>query len=206
MDNYPFDASALHADAIDLYNDTYQALRNKLTIQHTGNIDFNLEQFEALRNYASLNLRGSFVIKQENSNDGYVLFVESTSDRAGGHGQHKQSVCQTWVLVFMKNDFDRVLIRKETLRDKLIELVHPVELDFEDDKAFSDTWYVLVSDRNKAIRGMDRNFRNALMDIRHEDFIIEIIGHTLIAGSRDPIMPETAVQLAEFAERVCKFC
>ena len=106
----------------------------------------------------------------------------------------------------MKSDFDRVLIRHETLADKIIELVHPVELDFEDDKAISDTWYVLVNDRNKAARSIDRSFRNSVMDLRHDDFMIEIIGHTLIAGSLYSIMPETAVHLAEFVERLCKLC
>ena len=206
MENCPFDTVGLNSDNIDLYADTYKALKSKLTVQLTGNIDFNLEQFEVFRDCETINLRGSFVIKQENGNDSYVLFVESTRDVAGGRNMRRGDVSQTWVMAFMKNDFDRVLIRRETLADKLIELVHPVELDFEDDKAFSDTWFVLVNDRNKALRGMDRAFRNAVMDLRHEDFTIEVVGHTLIAGSPYSVMPETAVHLAEFAERVCKWC
>lgn len=206
MENYPFDTSGLDSDNINLYHDTYLALQKRLNIQRTGNIDFGLEQFEMFRGCDTLNLRGAFAIKQENGNDSYVLFVESTRDVAGRYNMQRANVYQTWVVAFMKNDFDRVLIRRETIADKLIELVHPVELDFEDDKAFSDTWYVQVNDRNKAARAMDRSFRNAVMDLRHDDFTIEIAGHTLIAGSPYSVMPESAVQLAEFAERLCKWC
>jgi len=206
MENYPFDTVGLGSDTIDLFNDTYIALKNKLNLQHTGNIDFHLEQFEVFKACEEVNLRGSFAIKHENGNDCYVLFVEA---RFGGTGKIERYVkfaYQTWVVVYLKNDFDRVLIRRETLTDKIIELVHPVELDFDDDKAFSDTWFVLVNDRNKALRCFDRNFRNAVMDLRHDNFLIEIVGHTLIAGSPYPIMPESAVHLAEFAERLCELC
>ena len=206
MENYPFDVAGLGCDAIDLFNDTYKALKANLDVHLTGNIDFHLEQFEVFRQYEDVNLRGSFAIKQQNGNDCYVLFVQTRWSGMGKIERYVKFAYQTWVVAYLKNDFDRILIRHETLADKIIELVHPVELDFEDDKAFSDTWYVLVNDRNKALRSIDRNFRNAVMDLRHDEFTIEILGHTLIAGSTNPIMPETAVHLAEFAERLCKFC
>jgi hypothetical protein len=79
-------------------------------------------------------------------------------------------------------------------------------LDFDDDKAFSDTFYVLVNDRYKAESAMNRDFRNVIMDMRHEDVIIEIIGHTLIIGHRKPIMPETTIKLAEFVARIASNC
>ncbi|HZY38331.1 MAG TPA: hypothetical protein VFE53_16855 [Mucilaginibacter sp.] len=206
MENYPFDTTGLGSDTIDLFNDTYKALQSKLEVQLTGNIDFSLTQFEVFKEYEGVNLRGSFAIKQQNGNDCYALLVEAHWSEMGRYERYNKCEYQTWVVAYLKNDFDRVLIRRETLADKIIELVHPVELDFDDDKAFSDTFYVLVNDRNKAIRSIDRNFRNAVMDLRHDDLVIEIVGHTLIAGSPYPIMPGTAVQLAEFAERLCKLC
>jgi hypothetical protein len=205
MENYPFDTADLTSDIIDLFSDTYEALKAKFGIQVTGNIDFQLEQFEVFSGY-DVNIRGSYALKHENGNDCYVLFVETHSSTMGKYERVHHYQYQTWALAYVKNDFDRVLIRRETLTDKIIELVHPVEVDFEDDKAFSDTFYVLVNDRDKAVRGIDRNFRNAVMDIREDGFMVEIIGHTLIAGSQNPSMPGMAVHLAEFAERICKSC
>ena len=105
-----------------------------------------------------------------------------------------------------KKNFGRVLIRRETLADKFIELMHPVELDFKEDKPFSDTFYVLVNDHQKAVSAIDRNFRNAVMDIRGDDFIIEIVDHTLIIGNHKPVTAEKAIYLAEFVARVSSMC
>ena len=177
MENYPFDTTGLNGDTIDLFNDTYLSLKAKFDVEVTGNIDFQLEQFEVFSGYNDVNIRGSYAIKQDNGYDCYALFVEAHSSVMGKNQRFHHYQYQTWALAYVKNDFDRVLIRRETLTDKIIELVHPVELDFDEDKAFSDTFYVLVNDRDKAIRGIDRNFRNAVMDIRDDGFVVEIAGH-----------------------------
>jgi len=206
MDNLPFDSVGLCADEIDRLCDTYNALKAKLHIEFTGNIDFHLEQFEVFRNYFDIKLRESYAIKHFN-NDSYLLFVETHARMMNYKtGMHESYENQTWALAYLKKDFGRVLIRRETLADKIIELVHPVELDFEEDKAFSDTFYVLVNDHQKAISAIDRNFRNAVMDVRHEDFTIEVIEHTLIVGDRQPMSPERAVYLAEFVARLSSLC
>lgn len=206
MENYPFDTTGLSCDIIDLFNDTYKLLKARLEFHLTGNIDFQLEQFEIFRRYDDINIRGSYAIKESRGNDCYVLFVEAHSSVMGKYQRFHTYEYQTWAIAYLKHDFDRVLIRRETLTDKIIELVHPVELDFEEDKAFSDTFYVLVNDRDKAASAITRDFRNAVMDIRHEDFLIEVIEHTLIIGSQDPISPERAVYLAEFVARVASMC
>jgi len=206
MDNYPFDTVGLGCDQIDLFNDTYKALKSKFNIETTGYIDFHLEQFDVFKNYINLNLRGSFVIKHQNK-ESYVLFTENHFRMAGGRGPAiEMHGCQTWALAFLKKDFGRVLIRRETLTDKILELVHPVELDFDEDKPFSDTFYVLVNDHQKATEAINRNFRNAVMDIRHDDFVIEIMEHTLIIGDQNPVSPERAVYLAEFVARLSSMC
>ena len=203
----PFTTSGLNVEEINRFQNTYDTLKENFSIQSTGHIDFNLEQFEVFKPYLDTITRDSYVLKQDNNNDSYVLFVETHLKKRNAssviidHYEH-----QTWALAYLKNDFGRVLIRPETLRDKLIELIHPVELDFSEDKAFSDTFYVLVNDHEKAIKAINRNFRNAVMDIRADDFIIEIVNHTLIVGNRKPLSPEKAVHMAEFVERVCYTC
>lgn len=205
MNNFPFDTLGLCTEEIDRFYDTYKALKAKYPIETTGTIDFHLEQFEIFNNYVDVNLRDSFTIKHQH-NDSYLFFLETQSKNFQKGSVAGCMEYQTWALAYLKHDFGRVLIRRETLADKLIELVHPVELDFEEDKPFSDTFYVLTNDRTKATRAIDRNFRNAVMDVREDDFIIEIVEHTLVIGDRKPISPERAVFLAEFVTRVCNTC
>ncbi|HVW14173.1 MAG TPA: hypothetical protein VHB54_10130 [Mucilaginibacter sp.] len=206
--HYPFDTVGLTSEQIDLFQETYEALRAKFEIEPTGEIDFHLDTFEVFRGWTDVSARGSFVIKNARSNC-YVLFIEVhkkiTNFRSVPPTQDYYEY-QIWALAYVKKDFGRVLIRPETLADKLIELVHPVELDFDDDKAFSDTFYVLVNDRWKADIAMDRNFRNVVMDMRHEDVVFEVIDHTLIIGHNKPVSPDASIQLADFVVRVASLC
>jgi|SRR5579863_5740062 len=207
--NYTFDTVGLTSDQIDIFQETYEALRARFRVELTGDINFHLPDFEVFRDCENVDLRGSYVIKSART-DCYMLFVEIHKVKKDGNTRSSSVYdyyeYQTWALAYLKKDFSRVMIRPETLVDKLIELVHPVELDFEDDKAFSDTFYVLVNDRWKADAAIDRNFRNVVMDMRHEDVLIEVIDHTLIIGHNRPVSPDASVQLAEFVVRLCSNC
>jgi hypothetical protein len=206
MENLPFNTDGLGEKEIKQFATIHQALKEKFNIQHTGHIDFHLEQFEIFKYYLDFNLRDSYVIKHTN-NDCYVFFVDThhkTKDSKGHITDHY--TYQTWALAYLKQDMGRILIRPETLTDKILEIIHPLELDFEEDKAFSDAFYVVVNDHAKAIAGIDRNFRNAVMDIRHDDLVIEIVEHTLIIGNRRPISTDKALQMAAFVSRLCSMC
>jgi len=179
-------------------------LQQRFRVEQTGHIDFHLEQFSVFKNYSDVCLSSSYAVKNKN-NDSYILFTEATPKHAD-HGKTLATEHHVWALAYLKHDFGKVLIRRETLVDKIKELIHPVELDFAEDKAFSDTFYMLVSDRQKATTGADRNFRNVVMDIRLDDFVIEIVEHTLIIGNTQPRNAEKAMHLAEFVSRLCTTC
>lgn len=205
MDNLPFDTVGLTADAVNRFHDTYKALKAQFNIQPTGHIDFNLQQFEVFKNCLDVNIKGSYVIKQD-CGDSYILFVELHFKVSGTRHTFDQHEYQVWGLTYLKHNFGRALIRRETLTDKILELIHPLELDFKEDKAFSDTFYVVVNDYIKAGQGMNRDFRNAVMDIRDNDFMIEIVDHTLIIGNYDPIVAEKSIHLGEFVAKVASAC
>jgi hypothetical protein len=207
MNNLPFNITGLCAEEIERLHETYKALKEKFGIQFTGHIDFHLELFEVFKNHPGVHVRDCYVIKQDNNNDAYVLFIETHAQTVGENGAIiNHCEYQTWALAYLKHDFGRVMIRRETLTDKIIELIHPIELDFEEDKPFSDTFYVLVNDHKKAINAINRNFRNAVMDIREDNFVIEIVEHTLIIGNKKPITYEKAIYLADFVVRLASLC
>lgn len=184
------------------FSDTYQLLRQEFDIELTGYIDFQLNNFDVFKPCSSVELHSSYVIETEHDRC-YILFVETctkTQLTTGEIAEHRE--LQTWALAYLKHNFGRVKIRRETFTDKLFELVFPLEIDFKDDKAFSNTFYVLADDRPKAVAGITRDFRNAVMDIREDDFVIEIADHTLIIGNRKPISGQKAIYLAEFAVRL----
>ena len=187
------------------YLNTIQSLKAKFNLQQTGHIDFDLEQFEVFKHCHAVEVQRSYAIKS-NDDSSYILCVQThckAQEKTGITDTYDQ---QIWALAYLKQNLGRVLIRPETLRDKIVELIHPLEIDFKEDKAFSDTFYVVANDHEKAVNGINRHLRNAIMDVRHDDFIIEIVDHALIIGSKKNITPEKSVHLAEFVSRVAEMC
>jgi hypothetical protein len=170
-------------------------------VEIPGYINFQLEQFRVLKHYKQVNARDTFAIKNGGL-DSYMLFLEMSSNSVekGALKQHNQY--QPWALTYLKHNFGHVIIRSETLFDKIRELLLPIELDFDEDKPFSDRFYVLTDDKNKAEGAMNQAFRNAVMDIKETDFIIEIFEHTAIIGNRKPILPEHACYLADAVSKL----
>ncbi|MBD1394949.1 hypothetical protein [Mucilaginibacter glaciei] len=202
MNKLSFDVAGLTPVDIDAFDATCNHLRENYRVEVPGDIDFQLEQFETFNHYKDLNIRDTYAIKHIGA-DSYMLFLEmnpnAKSTRAELKHHHNY---QPWALTYLKQDFGRVFIRTETLLDKIREIVFPIELDFREDKPFSDRFYVLTDDKEKAHKAMTQQFRDAMMLIKETDFVVEIFEHTLIIGNRKPVAPEHACYLAEFVSRL----
>ncbi|WP_374948317.1 hypothetical protein [Mucilaginibacter sp.] len=204
MNKLSFNATGLADVDITAFDATCNHLRENYRVDVPGYIDFQLEQFEVFNHYRNLNTRDAFAIKHTGA-DSYMLFLEMNPNSKSSKAElkHHQQY-QPWALTYLKHNFGRVFIRTETLLDKIREMVFPIELDFKEDKPFSDRFYVLTDDKDKAHAGMTQQFRDAMMLIREIDFVVEIFEHTLIIGNRKPVAPEHACYLAEFVSRLAE--
>ena len=201
MNNLLFDTSGLAAPYLDNFDATCKALKDKFRVEIPGYINFQLDQFKVLKHYKEVNARDTFAIKNGGL-DSYMLFLEMSSNSVDKGAIKHHNQYQPWALTYLKQNFGHVIIRTETLFDKIKELLLPIELDFDEDEPFSDRFYVLTDDKHKAEKAMNQEFRDAVMDINETDFIIEIYEHTLIIGNRKPILPEHACYLADFVARL----
>lgn len=206
MNSLSLDLTGLPDISRHPYETTCKRLKNRFRIEVPGDIDFQLEQFETLNHHQSVSIRNTFAIKKT-CGDSYVLLLDT--DTQSIELNHKTKVnhsnsFQPWALAYLKRDFGRVVIRAETIIDKIREIIFPIELDFKDDKPFSDRFYVLTSDRHKTEAAMTQEFRDAIMSIKKSDFVIEIFEHTLVIGNHKPVNPENTIYLAEFVARLAE--
>ncbi|GGH19798.1 hypothetical protein [Mucilaginibacter phyllosphaerae] len=204
MSDLLFDTAGLSSIETDAFDATYQALRQRHHIEVPGYIDFQLEQFEALNHHRAVNIRDTYAIKNP-CGDSYLLFIDTHTEHTPVKGRKTYfTEYQPWALAYLKRDFGRVFIRTETIIDKIREIIFPIELDFKEDKPFSDRFYVLTDDKHKTEQAMVQQFRDAMMAIKETDFVVEIFEHTLIIGNRKPISPENALYLADFVARLAE--
>jgi hypothetical protein len=200
MKNLPFDTINLGADDVQALEDSYKALKAKFNI---GLPDSNthLNKFELFNNEPEASISGTFLINYPATNC-YLNFVKIHYNYSVGRSQVKNYKCQAWAFVILKRDFGRVLIRRETFADRVLEVVHHTELKFKDDKQFSDKFYVVTNDVTKATAAMTSDFRTAIMSAQNTNFVIEAINDTLVIRNNQPVNQQDITYLAEFASKI----
>jgi hypothetical protein len=206
MHNLPFDTVGIDADEVQALEDSYKALKAKFNIEIPGKTNLHINKFELFNNNQNSTIGGVLLINPP-VNSCYLTFIRSFyAYSAGGRGGGSQNSSyyknQAWAFVDLKKDFGRVLIRRETFTDRLMELVHPVEVKFADDKVFTHYFYVVANDNEKAIAAMTPDFRSIIKDYVNEGLVIEIVNYTLVIGNSNPITAGQTVYLAEIANKI----
>ena len=208
MHNLPFDTINIDANEVDTLNEVYLAIKTKFDIALTDVIDKELKYFDLFNNVnLNVSVGAAFLISAKASNC-YLAFIKRQYKFVGprDHGGPNYCKYEVWGFITSKKDYGRVLIRRETFTDKILGLVHPVELKFEDDKAFNEKYYVVTNDDEKAALAISRNFRSVMTDINDNDIVIEIINHSLMIRSHVSLNPEDVVYLAELTLKIGACC
>lgn len=199
VENLPFETIKLDSGEVQTLEETYAALTSKFDISLPDDVNISINIFDVFTYNHDANIGGILQINHP-ANNCYLLFIRIhyyyNSYRYGGEPVDYYKY-QLWGMVKLKKDFGRVLIRRETFRDKILGLIHPVELEFKDDKAFNNKFYVVTNDEDKALDAMNWNFRNAIMNINDADIMMETVNDILIVGNNKWLNAEEAVQLAE---------
>jgi len=195
LKNLPFDITGLGVDEVQLLEDIYKALQTRFNIRLPN--DQHLNNFEAFNNNENASIGGTIVL----NDNCYLTFVKVHYQAREGRGISLTEYYkyQVWAFVKLAADFGRVLIRRETFTDKIVELIHPQELHFNDDKDFSNRFYVITNDKEKTLPAINTNFRSALLNNNGDDFVIETINQTAVIRNNNNIEVDQTIALADLA-------
>jgi hypothetical protein len=203
MNSLPFETIGLIADDVQALEDTYEALKKEYNVNSSCDVDLPLEKFDLFINNKNINVGGLLSIAHP-ANNCYLAFIRVHiyyNPMRGGEIVDFYKY-QVWGYIKSKKDYGRVLIRRETFADKIVGLIHPVELEFKEDKVFSHKFYVVTNDSDKALLSMGWNFRNAIMDIKDERIVIEIADNMLVIGNNQWLDKGDAIYLAEIVSKI----
>ncbi|MDA7501926.1 hypothetical protein N8482_01495 [Chitinophagales bacterium] len=90
----------------------------------------------------------------------------------------------------------QVIIRQETMVDKVIELFSSIELDFESHKKFSDSYYVVTDNKELTRKSFSYEFLNLVSNFKGLE--IEIASQKCSFRMTGLMTAEKIMQLAEF--------
>lgn len=162
-----------------------------------------LLDFDMLKGYEALTLFDAWAIHSGRASASLFFFkIEGTVEHGGRTGVHKSHVVELRMASFVRlaADFGRVLLRPETLADKIVELFRSREVDFPQHEDFSRRYYVLATDEAK----LETSVSWEMLDLinSQDGIVIEINGRRLVASLWGQPTPDSVVQLAEFSCRL----
>jgi hypothetical protein len=204
MSDLPFSTLDLHTADIDAITLTFDYLKKKFDVSYDVNFSYDFNRLEV---FANRKISIGPAIKITNPFQSFdLVFIQVGYSYAYGR---KYSFgltyeYQTWGVTTLKNDFGHILIKPETLLDKIHDLISPVEIDFPDDLEFSKRFYVVTNDATKARAQLKDSFRATITKLSLKDFIIEIVNNKLVIGNRKILEPESAIAFASFMDNLSR--
>jgi hypothetical protein len=198
MEDLPFETIGLTADDVRILESTYNMLKSDYQAGLPCDVELPLDKFDVFATNLEINVGGVVSISHPADNC-YLAFIRVHIYYNPRRSQGEIIDCykyQVWGYIKSKKDYGRVLIRRETFADKLIGLIHPLELTFDDDKSFNHKYYVVANDSDKALLSISWNFRNEIMAISDERMLIEIADNMLVIGNNQWLDKDEAVYLA----------
>lgn len=197
----PFSTYDMSEDDAEMMFEIYNNLKKIYPTETDMGFSLDIKKFEVFSG-DELNDYGPVFRITINGRFFYLNFIEILYGARSSKSSHLGY--QTWGSIELKDNYGHILIKQESFIDKIQDLINPIDIDFEDDKAFSKRFLVVSNDKLKAHLQMTANFRRCIMEIDLKEFVIEIIDNTLLIGNEKPVTPESTIQFAKFMEKIVR--
>ncbi|MES2766270.1 MAG: hypothetical protein V4642_10395 [Bacteroidota bacterium] len=202
MKTFPFDTFGLEERDEKVLYKTYAELKKKYDVIPDGYFDVDLKDYDLFSEYSHIFVRETIEIPLENTTC-YLLFAQVSYSGIGGKGQeYSASEYRFFVIGELKKEFAHLLLRKMTFIDKLHEVMKPVRVKFENDKEFSNKYYVLAKDSLKAELALGSKYRDALMNLSIGNFFLEMKNNHVIIGNKTPADTGVALECIDFMQKI----
>lgn len=186
-----------------LFNEFYDQISTKYSGHVVDDINIPLYKVELFKNYSHYAYQQALKIYEKFS-QAYIGIIQVKYNYCVPKGGSRNVLeFQTWAWAYLPKKFGHLVIKRETFKDKLIELFQPLELDFPEDKKFSKKFYVLTKDPQKANELLNDKLRQELNDLRIDNFQMEVVDNFLIIGNNKSLGNDEVLDLANFVKRIC---
>lgn|ERR1035437_9303430 len=170
----------------------------KLTESEEENIVKTISRFDSLGSY-SLALLSEAVEIKKNENSSYLLLLNLHYTFKGIRVPQSETNISEYELiglVQLKKSYGKVLIRPETIEDKINDLFSHIDIDFDFDKKFSNRYCVEADNETQFRLNISKQFIETTGEIKGLE--IEIDDHILIVRLRKQYTLENGEIIAKF--------
>ncbi|MDO9257511.1 MAG: hypothetical protein Q7U54_18480 [Bacteroidales bacterium] len=170
----------------------------ELTEPEVENIENIISHFDSLNNYTQVVLSEALEIKK-NQQISFLLLLSMTFSYKSTKSPQNETRFSEYELIgiaTLKKDYGRVLIRPETIADKINNLFLSTDIDFDFNKDFSKKYYVVANDETKVRNCISNSFLETIRGFN--DLEIELDGHILMVRLRQQFTQENGEIITNF--------
>jgi len=170
----------------------------KLIEKEEDNIIRIISRFESL-GYYSLALLSEAVEIKKNENTSYLLLLNLQTTIKGVKIPQNETIISEYEIIglaLLNKNYGKVLIRPETIEDKINDLFSHIDIDFDFDKEFSKKYCVLANNESLLRMNISKQFIETINE--NNDLEIEIDDNILIVRLRKQFTPENGEIIAKF--------
>jgi hypothetical protein len=134
-----------------------------------------------------------------------LIFTKTTYFTQSEH-LHFITEIQPWGVVKLNHAFPQTLIRKEDVFDKIRDWFEHMDVDFEEDPAFSSKYFVTSSDKNQINQLLNPAIRKCLLDLELKNPLIELHKNHLLIGYKGVIEHGNIKKMINFMHAIKTLC
>ncbi len=201
MSELPFFTFGMQPEDVDAIIAIYDQVKEPYSAKFNQKFSADFSPFEIFGKNL-LHEEAQVLELNNQSRSFHLAFLEMKYDvYSGKYNTGSASEIQSWGMLNLGQDFGHIVIREETLIDKIHELINPIELDFEEDPAFSKRFFVLTDDKDKAFRFLNQSMRFLIMSLPEDHILIEVVGNQLLIGNKKIVQKEFALSAINFMDK-----
>jgi hypothetical protein len=203
MDTLPYSTLNLTSEEVTSILSIFNSLQSIYKVNFKMEFTFTFEGFSLFETYQDYSI-GPVIEVKSHENLFNITFTEITyrTNTASRLPVQPTTEYQTWCMLPLKRQYGHILIKTETIFDKIHELIHPIEIDFKDDVDFNHQFYLLASDEIIARSLLSPQFRSSLKLLRQKDLWIEVSKDKLILGNKKRIDTSNTLEMADFLYKI----
>lgn len=180
-------------------------------LKQMGNVNSRVDerlpfrQFFLLKDYLNFEVLQALEVQKDSASVS-VYFVDLRyRSLSGKYSSGFGSDQQAYIVGRLNKSYGNIILHKETLFNKIYELFTPLEMDFDEDAAFSSKFYVLSRDHDLARKFFSLRIREALFKIPHFNLYLEVNANSLLIGNMKSIAGMEVREMAQLALDITNF-
>jgi hypothetical protein len=199
MTTLPYSTIDLASEEIAQILSVFNSLQCNYQVNFKMGFNFPFKNFSLFETYDDYAI-GPVIELKQNERSLYITFTHVFYKLNSGsrYPIPLSKEYQTWCVLPLDKQYGHILIKSETVFDKIHELVHPIEIDFIEDPDFSKRFYVMASTDSLARNLLDNQFRSCLKRLELKDAWIEVAQDKLIIGNKKRIDTQATLEMANF--------